>query len=266
MKKIILTPLLILCFSLQAMDHPGLLICAAINEDLEEIRRLLERGTDINHVITWENTALHCVAIKGNLAIAKLLIEKGADPKRKNINGETALHCAAVSGHPDLVQLFLEKGADITQLSTSDNTALHLAARRGHHAVIKLLLEHGASATTRNNEDKTALQEAGIWGVKECCELLVNHLMRVPSDTQRERRMAAWLCLKRLGLSKDILRLMDGLIMRDIEAENRENPEGSIAEQQINTIICFNGATAAACLKTALLTKFWPNYQIEGPQ
>eukprot|EP00734_Pompholyxophrys_sp_LG126_P000167 Pompholyxophrys_sp_v1_NODE_27_length_3750_cov_2.904465.p2 type:complete len:305 gc:universal NODE_27_length_3750_cov_2.904465:961-1875(+) len=304
MKRVFLTPLLILGISLNAMEPEAKptddLIDAAEAGNLEQVKALLKRGTDVsqtndlgqtalyragqnshldimkhlvdagadvNQVDGCGRTALHIAAFRGHLAIVQLLLGHGASVESKDEDGDTALHQAAFRGHLAVVQFLLERDEDVNQTDYYGLTALHCAARKGRSVVVKLLLERGASPTQKNKDGNTALQEAGAWAFLECSELLVNHLMKIPSDAQHKRRVTAWLCLKGLRLSKDMLRLIDGLIMRDIEAENRENPEGSVAWQQINTIIfCVDGDTATAALKEALFTKFWPNHQIKVPQ
>lgn len=54
--------------------------CAAIEGDTERVRRLIERGADINAVSLHRMTALGYAVTKGRYETARLLLGSGADP------------------------------------------------------------------------------------------------------------------------------------------------------------------------------------------
>ncbi|KAL8413572.1 hypothetical protein RB594_005002 [Gaeumannomyces avenae] len=93
-----------------------MLVEAAGRGDMEEARRLIVAGADIDYQ------------------------SRGAEPK---LEGKAALHAAADMGHGALVRLLLQESANPNLRITgpSNDTALHLAANKGHLAVIQRLLD-----------------------------------------------------------------------------------------------------------------------------
>ncbi|KAE9371961.1 ankyrin, partial [Stipitochalara longipes BDJ] len=89
---------------------------AVEGENLDLIRRLIDRGADVNAAGDQYGTPIRIAAGSGNIEIAHLLIESGA-----NVNGDgseteggftTALENAAAEGRLDMVQLLINAGAD----------------------------------------------------------------------------------------------------------------------------------------------------------
>jgi hypothetical protein len=87
------------------------LIEVARRGDLGEVRRLLDKGANVNarDVDGW--TPLHWAAALGRLDIVKLLVERGADVNAKNGDGKTPLDLAREKKYWDIVN-FLEKAVE----------------------------------------------------------------------------------------------------------------------------------------------------------
>ena len=81
--------------------------------DIVAVRRLLERGANVNARDNSQETPLHHAASRGNTEVAALLIEKGADVNARDMNHKTPLHWAASQGNTEVAALLIEKGADI---------------------------------------------------------------------------------------------------------------------------------------------------------
>ncbi|KAL5470831.1 hypothetical protein EMCRGX_G028866 [Ephydatia muelleri] len=94
------------------------LFIAAMKGDLEEVKRLLALGVDINESTKWGNTPLHAACYKGRTEIARLLLERGADLKRTTKAGITPLHLACFGRHADTVRLLLKYRADVNVQTT----------------------------------------------------------------------------------------------------------------------------------------------------
>jgi ankyrin repeat protein len=96
---------------------------------------LKEPGADVT---------LSMAAGKGDLEEVRRLIEAGADVNEKTSNGWTPLMKASLQGHVDVVKLPLEKGAKIgaERYRRSRLTALSYAIAGGDLPTIKALIDH----------------------------------------------------------------------------------------------------------------------------
>ena len=121
----------------KTMDSKSKVIEAVKNNDLENIKRLVEQGANLH---ADDEEALQWAAEKGHLEVVKYLLERGAN-LRACVGW--ALRWAARNGHLKVVEYLLEKGAN---LHAENDHALRLAAGKGHLEVVKYLLEQGAES------------------------------------------------------------------------------------------------------------------------
>lgn len=84
----------------------------AAQEKVEEVRLLLEAGSDPNTVDHAGWSPLHEVAAAGRVEVAALLLEAGARPGPASAADRlTPLHEAVLAGHAEVAKLLLEFGA-----------------------------------------------------------------------------------------------------------------------------------------------------------
>jgi len=114
--------------------------------DLEEVKRLLEKGADVNAKDKDGWTPFSRAANDGHKEVAELLIAKGADMNTKDNWGETPLYQAVENGHKEVVELSIAKGADVNAKCDDGATLLHMAAIKGNKDIIELLIAKGADA------------------------------------------------------------------------------------------------------------------------
>jgi ankyrin repeat protein len=87
-----------------------LLEAVRLNE-IEEVKKLIEKGADVNVVDEYGATALYWASYKGHSEIVKILIEAGADVNVVNRDGETALYWTSSWGYSEIVKILKEAGA-----------------------------------------------------------------------------------------------------------------------------------------------------------
>jgi ankyrin repeat protein len=135
------------------------LIYAAAFGSVDAVRRLVERGADVNARNAFGATAL--VYAAGNEAKVRVLLAHGADVNARTRQGRTPLMIAAAcDGCSAVVSLLLEKGADAKAKDTGGSTALELAASAGDSASVRLLLAAGADARSVSQSGMTPLAGA----------------------------------------------------------------------------------------------------------
>jgi ankyrin repeat protein len=171
---------------------------AALNNNYEICKLLIENGADVNYRSSRLYTPLHAVcyykrkegdSTSSRYELAKLLIENGAEINVENFEGDTPLHLAASGGHYEIVKLLIESGASINKRNYSGDyysggTPLHSALALSHRTedtwenkynICKLLIENGADVNAKNDCDNTPLHEAASGGHYEICGLLMEN-------------------------------------------------------------------------------------------
>ncbi len=116
------------------METP--LMLAAITNQLDWAKKLIERGADVNQK-GW--TPLHYAATKGNIEIMRLLIENHAYLDAESPNGTTPLMMAAMYGNSQTVKLLLESGAEAYPRNDQGLSAEDFAAKAGREDSVRLI-------------------------------------------------------------------------------------------------------------------------------
>ena len=157
------------------------LIRAANVGYLEEIKRLIKSGADVNVADNQGRTALHAAAgtslyLSKNTEVVKMLIAEGADVNAADNQGRTALHAAAgtslyLSKNTEVVKMLIAKGADVNAADNQGRTALHIAAEEGHAEIAELLTLDADVLVDING--RTALHIAAERGRAEVAKVLI---------------------------------------------------------------------------------------------
>ncbi len=158
------------------------LIEAAKAGNIEDVKRLLEQGAEVDAQDYYRETAMMWAARKGHLKIIEFLVGKGADVNARNNYGWTAIMNAAWRGRVDVVEFLANKGVDVNVKNYNGETALMKAAFWGNSDNVRLLAEHGADPGVKNDEGKTAAMISREKGHKEVADYLdsyLNSLIRV---------------------------------------------------------------------------------------
>ena len=113
--------------------------------------------TQVNTQNSQGETPLMLAAINNQLDLAKVLIQRGADVNKP---GWTPLHYAATRGHREMMRLLLDNEAYIDSESANGTTPLMMAAYYASPLAVKLLLEEGADPVLVNSANVSALDMA----------------------------------------------------------------------------------------------------------
>lgn len=145
--------------------------------NLDEIRRLLDFGCDVNELEPEHGTTpLFAACVFGQVEAARLLLNRGADVEGgTGVNKPLLIACS--EGHYGVVCLLIFVGrANINCGTVEDPTpsALFIASAKNHLAVVKLLLNRGADMSWRRYDGMTALIFACRNGRTEVARLLID--------------------------------------------------------------------------------------------
>src|SRR5215467_1632025 len=138
---------------------------AAMKENKQAVRSLLQKKADVNAAQTDGTTALHWAVRWDDLETADLLIRAGANVSAATRAGATPLQLAAINGNAAMIEKLIKAGADPNApLTKYGDTALMMAARTGKPDAVKVLLDNGAQINSAETWGGTT---ALMWAVSE---------------------------------------------------------------------------------------------------
>jgi len=188
-------------------DHSATLQKAAVEGDVEQVKKVLAAGAAINAKDSDGNTPLN-LAVKAaataalfrairyaNVEKMRLAIDQGADLEGKNKDtiflidnvqsiGCTPLYIAAgvPKGNDDMIGLLLEAGANPNTRGPDGQIPLHAAARSWHISVVELLVSGGSDVNAADKEGRTPAIIAFELGHADMFDLMVAHGATVSTD------------------------------------------------------------------------------------
>ncbi len=146
---------------------------AVVKKDIVQVRRLLQKGADINQLGPRRHgygSALHIAIREDHQKIAKLLIDSGAEIDVLDRKDFTPLHNAAWNGNLEMTELLLDAGADIEASTYEGDTPLSLAQNNDQAQVAEFIqakLQPSASNETKANSqtasDSTVIDITGTY-------------------------------------------------------------------------------------------------------
>ncbi|XP_054432490.1 protein phosphatase 1 regulatory subunit 12B isoform X2 [Pteronotus mesoamericanus] len=146
-------------------EDGAVFLAACSSGDIDEVKRLLARGADINTANVDGLTALHQACIDENLDMVKFLVENRASVNQQDNEGWTPLHAAASCGYLNIAEYFLNHGASVGVVNSEGEVPSDLAEEP---AMKDLLLEQVKKQgvdleQARKEEEQQMLQDSRQW-------------------------------------------------------------------------------------------------------
>jgi ankyrin repeat protein len=154
-------------------EYEGPIMIAVQNDDLDEVRRLIAAGEDVNRAEDDDSTPIFTAVTHGNLEMVRMLIDFGAKVNVRNDEKQTPLMMIDDDASLELVQLLLKNGSKVNAVAKEGDTALIRLAREAKPEILQALLDAGAEIDAQNKEGVTALMNAADVENFENVKLLV---------------------------------------------------------------------------------------------
>lgn len=161
--------------TINLIDHDNFrpLVHSIIHNNLECVRRLIEKGSILNPISDTDHAPLNLACKHGSHAIVELLLTNGAQIL-PDAEGLYPQHLVARSAkNPALLGLLKQFGADLDQVDKLYGwTPLVHAASEGNVPCLRALLDEGADPNILDEKDLPALYYAAWEGHVQCMNLL----------------------------------------------------------------------------------------------
>eukprot|EP00295_Goniomonas_pacifica_P007288 CAMPEP_0175834266 /NCGR_PEP_ID=MMETSP0107_2-20121207/15968_1 /TAXON_ID=195067 ORGANISM="Goniomonas pacifica, Strain CCMP1869" /NCGR_SAMPLE_ID=MMETSP0107_2 /ASSEMBLY_ACC=CAM_ASM_000203 /LENGTH=331 /DNA_ID=CAMNT_0017147483 /DNA_START=620 /DNA_END=1615 /DNA_ORIENTATION=+ len=165
---------------------------AAKEGNVDEIRRLLAAGANVNATDEDGKTPLHWSSTHGHVEVSQILLGAGANVHATDDTGATPLLESVVYVHLEVSQMLVRAGANVNAGDNEGWTPLHWAADRGCLGMTQMLLGEGASVHSSNDDGCTPLHCSAASGDVEVGQLLVGAGANVNAPDKREKTPLHW--------------------------------------------------------------------------
>jgi ankyrin repeat protein len=243
-----------LFFSIRVRAQQVSLFNAIENNDIKEVKLLLDKGANPNAYDDDSDNVLIDATLFSSIDCMKLLLQNKAHPNLKNKYGETPLMLCV----NDLakMKLLLQYGANINDSSLSGNTALLIACGAGSsYATVKWLIENGANPLAKRWGGETALMRASQYSDTMIIRLLLSKGLDINAHPwgftplMYAARSANWptiFCLLNNGADANIRDQTNSTILQWAAEQNNLAAVKALLKNtnDINTIDGIGGMTA----------------------
>ena len=159
------------------------LVIAALKQEWEVVRRMLDAGVSVETADDIGTTPLMAAAMQGNVAMIRTLLERHARVDLVDSLGRSALHHAIAAGKLEAIQFLLPLISNLETASAAGHDLLTMALETGDMKIFQAVLERFPATLQWTPNTRRALEAALNADMKEQVRLL---LSKHPAPPTRE--------------------------------------------------------------------------------
>lgn len=167
-------------------------ITAALKQEWEVVRKLIEAGAPVESADQTGLTSLMVAAKQGNLEMLRMLLDKQARVDFMDFDGRTAIHYAMAAGKMDVVDLLLSLTPRLDPASATARDLLTAALGSGDTHVLQSVLERFPPSLEWTANTRRALDNALSSGLKDQVRLLLSKHSSPPTRSGGTVPLLAW--------------------------------------------------------------------------
>ncbi|XP_055888702.1 protein phosphatase 1 regulatory subunit 12C-like isoform X3 [Biomphalaria glabrata] len=140
-------------------------LAACSSGDKEEVKKLLQRGADINTANVDGLTALHQACIDDNIEMVEFLVEQGADVDVCDNEGWTPLHATASCAFTEIARYLIKHGANVAAVNNDGDLPSDIAENDEMEKLLKdEMKKQGIDENSAKcEEEQRMLEDANKW-------------------------------------------------------------------------------------------------------
>jgi ankyrin repeat protein len=162
---------------------PNAVIAAALKEEWEIVRKLIDAGAPVESADETGLTALMVAARQGNVEMLRTLLERQARIDFMDFEGRTAIHYALAASKLEAVELLVLYSPTLQPASAAGRELLSAALKTGDMKIFQAILERFPPTLEWTPETRGALDAALAADMREQVRLL---LSKHPAPPTRE--------------------------------------------------------------------------------
>ena len=210
------------------------LIAAIPSNDIDKIKKLLDKGTDINYVYKPRNiTALIYAIHKADDKTVEFLLRNGANPNYDPLQGNGMYTARALT--PLLRCIFLEKtstlkillknGADANFMPSHGMTPIKYAILVDNQECLQILIDNKADINLLDKDNKTPLEFAIVENKKDIAHMLIKNDADLRKDIDGKKVYYS-------SSNKEMQKLLNMYIQLDRLLRKKQRTQDLLSEEE----------------------------------
>ncbi|MBA95587.1 MAG: hypothetical protein CMP21_07710 [Rickettsiales bacterium] len=146
-------------YRLQKNQRKNGLQQAVLNNNIEQVKALLQKGNVHKNTNDFKEDALYLAISKGYIDVVRLLLAANVSVNAVDRDGYTPLHVAVINGKLDIARLLIDHNANVNAVSSNElsHVPLHNAVISGNTNMVRLLIKSEVNVDVACQSNKTAL-------------------------------------------------------------------------------------------------------------